>query len=85
MAFISDRKIENSDISNCETKIKLEANNVDLECNICGKTFDSRNKLEYHEKAHIGTNHFQCKICSKEFVRKHNLYVHQAQRDRRGE
>ena len=66
-------KEENTEISNIETKIKLESKNT--ECNICGKTV-SKGNLRAHEKTHALKKPHQCDICSKTFLTNGNLNTH---------
>ena len=54
-----------------------EQNLFKLQCDICGKSFNSQEKLGQHiDIVHIGLLQFKCKSCGKNFENKHELEQH---------
>uniref|UniRef100_A0A6P7F4L7 Zinc finger protein 208-like n=1 Tax=Diabrotica virgifera virgifera TaxID=50390 RepID=A0A6P7F4L7_DIAVI len=46
-------------------------------CDICKKTFSTRNELKVHELTHTGLKPHECNICHKSFSKKDTLKAHQ--------
>ncbi|XP_055875602.1 oocyte zinc finger protein XlCOF6-like isoform X3 [Biomphalaria glabrata] len=45
-------------------------------CNICAKTFASRNSIKIHVFTHTGEKPFQCDVCNRKFTLSHFLTRH---------
>ena len=63
---------ETTDTSVNET----ELSNLNLTCNICGKTFLKKTNLKHHLMLHRGEKPWKCHICGWRFVQKCNLKKH---------
>ena len=52
--------------------------NKKFACELCPKTFAKRNKLNAHEKTHLGVKvrENSCELCDAKFTRKDNLVRH---------
>ncbi|KAM4034800.1 uncharacterized protein ACNLHF_021497 [Anomaloglossus baeobatrachus] len=46
-------------------------------CSECGKPFNRKSNLVYHQKTHTGEKPFRCSECGKCFTHKSNLVTHQ--------
>jgi len=46
-------------------------------CSVCGKQFESRNKLDTHFRIHTGEKPFPCTVCGKRFRQRTHLRDHQ--------
>ena len=57
-------------------KHKRAHSHVQLECNICGKTYPSKESLKTHIKfTHLTGKDFHCSLCDKSFKRERSLKV----------
>ena len=45
-------------------------------CNLCGKGFKDKWKLETHYRVHTGEKPYQCQICQRAFTQKGSLKSH---------
>lgn len=46
------------------------------QCDVCGKYYQNKAKLERHKLIHSGIKPFECEICKKRFNQKANLKSH---------
>ncbi|XP_013870339.1 zinc finger protein OZF [Austrofundulus limnaeus] len=45
-------------------------------CDVCGRTYTAKRRLNRHMKTHTGNRDFVCRECGKAFYRKEHLVVH---------
>ena len=45
-------------------------------CNVCEKSFDSRNSLKVHTRIHMGLKPFECNQCGQRYTRASTLKMH---------
>ncbi|XP_077294178.1 uncharacterized protein LOC143916806 [Arctopsyche grandis] len=64
-----DHKINSVKQKNSDTRRKLH-------CDICSKSFTTKQNLSVHIGSHTGLKPYKCDICSKSFTSKRNLSVH---------
>lgn len=55
--------------TNCDRKRHL--------CDVCGKSFASKDKMKLHYRIHTGEKPFQCKFCPKSFTKRDYLVMHE--------
>ena len=46
-------------------------------CDVCNKSYSTKNNLNRHLKKHTGADHYQCDGCDKTFSRHDNMLKHQ--------
>ncbi|NP_001315144.1 zinc finger protein 1035 isoform X1 [Danio rerio] len=68
----SDRNFEDDDDSDNDSDSAPY-----FPCHVCGKTFLTSEKLEDHQRCHLGEKPFECEECGKCFVQLTNLQQHQ--------
>uniref|UniRef100_A0A1B0D3U0 C2H2-type domain-containing protein n=1 Tax=Phlebotomus papatasi TaxID=29031 RepID=A0A1B0D3U0_PHLPP len=61
--------------SNCKTH-ELNHAKIRFRCDICDKTYASKNVLTAHRQIHSGIRRFQCDVCEKKFLTKAGLNDH---------
>lgn len=47
-----------------------------LKCGVCGKTYNTRSKLQRHVRVHSGERPFPCEVCGKRFPRSDHVKQH---------
>ncbi|XP_078027307.1 uncharacterized protein LOC144464387 [Epinephelus lanceolatus] len=66
----------NSNSPHTSAVINLNTGKKPLKCDICGKVFEYKSKLQRHLNSHTGEKPFSCKTCGKRFSVKSELKRH---------
>ena len=78
--FIGDESDCKAEITEIDSKRssneKILKGKKMFDCNICFKTFTSKNNLKDHTRIHTGEKPFQCKECGKHFSSNSGLIQH---------
>ncbi|KAL7401580.1 hypothetical protein ABVT39_001664 [Epinephelus coioides] len=66
----------NSKSPHTSAVINLNTGKKPLKCDICGKVFERKSKLQRHLNSHTGEKPFPCKTCGKRFSYRSKLTAH---------
>ncbi|KAK2719554.1 sal-like protein 3 isoform X1 [Artemia franciscana] len=73
-SLVLPQKISKS--TSFQTQMTLQNSKKVHECNICKKSFSSKQYLGLHQRIHSGEKLFDCKICGKTFIYEQSRNIH---------
>ncbi|XP_065576106.1 zinc finger protein OZF-like isoform X2 [Artemia franciscana] len=65
-----------SKLTRLQTQMTIHNSKKVHECNICKKSFSSKQYLRLHQRTHSGEKLFDCKICGKTFIYEKSRNIH---------